>query len=130
MSLPFDGLNHDRKTALPALAVSIEVVTTVLLFMRIGSRFTAGHSTIGVDDVLIFLAWITGLGLTIAVLLGAFQDLNRQFTSNVLQALRSMVSIDMYGMFHWSNSPGADWFIALFLLCTHALIFYLDGLHC
>jgi TRAP-type C4-dicarboxylate transport system permease small subunit len=70
MSSPSDGLNHDRKTAMPALAVSIEVVTTVLLFMRISSRFTNGHSTIGVDDVLIVLAWITGLGLTIAVLLG------------------------------------------------------------
>jgi hypothetical protein len=69
MSLP-DGLSHDRKTAMPALAVSIEVVTTVLLWMRIGSRFTTAKSSLGLDDVLIFAAWITGVGLTVAVLLG------------------------------------------------------------
>jgi hypothetical protein len=69
MSFP-DGLNHDRKTAMPALAVSIEVVTTVLLWMRIGSRFTTAKSSLGVDDVLIFAAWLTGVGLTVAVLLG------------------------------------------------------------
>jgi len=65
-----DGLNHDRKTAMPALAVSIEVVTTVLLWMRIASRFTTAKSTLGLDDALIFAAWITGVGLTVALLLG------------------------------------------------------------
>jgi hypothetical protein len=68
--MSLDGLNHDRKTAMPALAVSIEVVTTVLLWMRIGSRFSTAHSTLGIDDILIVAAWITGLGLTVAVLLG------------------------------------------------------------
>ena len=72
MSLAVDGLSHDRKTAMPALAVSIEVVTSVLLWMRIGSRFTKTHNTLGVDDVLISAAWITGLGLTVAVLLGVY----------------------------------------------------------
>lgn len=68
--MSFDSLSHDRKTAMPALAVSIEVVTTVLLWMRVGSRFSTAHSTIGIDDILIFAAWVTGLGLTVAVLLG------------------------------------------------------------
>jgi hypothetical protein len=72
MSFQLDGLSHERMNSMPAVAVSIEAIATVLLWIRIGSRF-ATHTRIGFDDVLIIVAWILGVGLTVAVLLGELQ---------------------------------------------------------
>jgi hypothetical protein len=80
MSLQLDGLSHERKNSMPAIAVSIEVVTTVLLVIRIGSRFTT-RTRFGLDDALITAAWFLGIGLTVSVLLGEpsiFNPLNQE----------------------------------------------------
>ena len=97
---------------MPALAVSIEVVTSVLLWMRIGSRLTTTHNTLGVDDLLIFAAWITGLGLTVAVLLGMCSPnctIMIMFLTVAPKAPKSLASIVTSGTFHLNTTPKEDW---------------------
>jgi hypothetical protein len=62
----------ERRAWLPAYVISIQVVTTILLWIRIGGRLT-GKSTsgLGIDDVLIVIAWILGTTLAALAILGA-----------------------------------------------------------
>ncbi|KIW00067.1 uncharacterized protein PV09_08410 [Verruconis gallopava] len=64
-----DGLDHRQKHSMPAIAITIQVVTTALLWTRVASRF-ATRSQLGIDDAFIVIAWVLGIGLTIVVLLG------------------------------------------------------------
>jgi len=61
----------ERRTWLPAYAITIQVVTTVLLAIRIISRLNKLGGRPGMDDVFIVLAWILGLVLTILIVYGA-----------------------------------------------------------
>jgi hypothetical protein len=62
----------ERRAWLPAYVISIQVVTTILLLIRIGGRL-AGKlaSRLGIDDVLIVIAWILGTTLAALAILGA-----------------------------------------------------------
>jgi hypothetical protein len=61
----------ERRAWLPAYVISIQVVTTILLWIRIGGRL-AGKSTsgLGIDDFLIVIAWILGTTLAALAVLG------------------------------------------------------------
>jgi hypothetical protein len=65
-----NGLNHDVKTEMLPIAITIQVLTTLVLFLRIAFRFVTPKNTFGLDDALIFSGWLLGLGLTISVCLG------------------------------------------------------------
>lgn len=54
---------------MPAIAVTIEVVTTILLWVRVANRFVT-KSRLGFDDYLIIVAWFLGVLVTVTVLLG------------------------------------------------------------
>jgi hypothetical protein len=53
-----------KRTWMPAYAISIQVFTTVLLGVRLASRFKRHGGRPGMDDLFIVLAWLLGLLLT------------------------------------------------------------------
>jgi hypothetical protein len=63
-----DFSNKQERNWMPAYALTVQIVTTFLLWTRILNRFTT-RGQVGFDDVMIFLAWILGTALTILVLL-------------------------------------------------------------
>jgi peptidoglycan/LPS O-acetylase OafA/YrhL len=52
-----DTTKHERRTWMPAYALTIGVVTTLLLAVRLFSRVTRAGGRWGVDDVFITIAW-------------------------------------------------------------------------
>lgn len=54
---------------MPSFAIPIQVVTTLLLAIRLINRFTT-RGSFGLDDVLIAIAFILGSALTALVLVG------------------------------------------------------------
>jgi hypothetical protein len=54
-----------RRRWLPAYAITIEAVTTILLAIRLASRFKKLGGRPGFDDVFVFLGWAAGLAVTI-----------------------------------------------------------------
>jgi hypothetical protein len=72
-TVPLSGnLHPHRRTWMTPYAVTIEIVTTVLLGVRLGSRISTLGGRPGIDDVLITGGWLVGLGLTIIVIYGLF----------------------------------------------------------
>jgi hypothetical protein len=72
-NIPLSGnLHAHRRTWFTPFAVSLEIITTVLLGIRLGSRISKLGGRPGVDDVLITLGWLIGLGLTIVCIYGSF----------------------------------------------------------
>jgi hypothetical protein len=63
-----DGLDHTRRGWMPAYAITIQVITTLLLGIRLISRVKGVGGRVGIDDVLIFFAWLFGLGLTVLII--------------------------------------------------------------
>lgn len=59
-----DGLDHTYRRWLPAYSIVIEAVTTLLLTIRMISRINRIGGLPGMDDVLIFVAWIFGFAMT------------------------------------------------------------------
>jgi hypothetical protein len=53
---------------MPAYAITIQVITTLLLAIRLISRAKRVGGRVGIDDVLIFFAWLFGLGLTVLII--------------------------------------------------------------
>jgi hypothetical protein len=66
-----DMTSTQQRNWMPEYALTIQIITTFLLWTRIISRFMT-RGQVGFDDVLIFLAWILGTALTILVLLCKF----------------------------------------------------------
>lgn len=64
------GLSHEQRNWMPALVLPIQIVTTVLLWIRLIARFRRTGGQFGLDDVFIAVAWILGTGVSAAVLLG------------------------------------------------------------
>ena len=59
--------NPVRRTWMPPYAITIEVITTSLLAIRLASRFKHLGGRPGLDDVFVTTAWVLGIGMTIAV---------------------------------------------------------------
>lgn len=70
-TIPLSGnLHAHRRTWMTPYAVTIEILTTVLLGIRLGSRISKLGGRPGLDDILITAGWLIGLGLTITVIYG------------------------------------------------------------
>jgi hypothetical protein len=54
---------------MPAFVLPIQIVTSVLCWIRLLARFQQRGGHFGIDDVLVTLAWILGCGVSAAVLL-------------------------------------------------------------
>jgi hypothetical protein len=77
-TIPLSGnLHADRRTWFTPYAVVVEIITTVLLGIRLGSRISKLGGRPGIDDVLITGGWLIGLGLTIVTIYGSFFALSR-----------------------------------------------------
>jgi hypothetical protein len=63
-----DGISKQERNWMPEYALTVQIITTFLLWTRVLNRFTT-RGQVGFDDVLIFLAWVLGTALTILVLL-------------------------------------------------------------
>jgi hypothetical protein len=55
---------------MPEFAITIQVVTTTLVTIRLVSRLTKVGGEPGLDDLLIAIAWILGLALTVVIVWG------------------------------------------------------------
>jgi hypothetical protein len=62
-----NGLDHSRRGWMPEYAITIQVVTTLLLAIRLTSRINRIGASVGLDDVLILFAWLFGLALTVLI---------------------------------------------------------------
>jgi hypothetical protein len=51
-------------------AISIEIVTTLLLGIRLTSRISKFGGQLGLDDILILIAWTIGFGMTVFIIHG------------------------------------------------------------
>jgi hypothetical protein len=72
-TIPLSGnLHPHRRTWFTPYAVTIEILTTVLLGIRLGSRISKLGGRPGLDDILITFGWLVGLGLTIVSIYGLF----------------------------------------------------------
>lgn len=64
-----DGLSHDRRTWMPIYAITIEATTTILLIIRLVSRFSRVGSRLGLDDACITISWaIASANIVLTVL--------------------------------------------------------------
>ena len=63
-------LSHERRTWMPAYALSIQVLMTVLLGIRLVSRFQRMGGRLGLDDVFISIAWIIATAGIVLTTLG------------------------------------------------------------
>jgi hypothetical protein len=52
-----DYTNHEKRTWMPAYAITLEIVTTLLLSIRLLSRVNRTGGRLGLDDVFITIAW-------------------------------------------------------------------------
>ncbi|MFH7813322.1 hypothetical protein ACH0C8_15535, partial [Acetobacter lovaniensis] len=59
--------SHEVRHWMPAYAITIQVITTILLTIRLISRFTRTGGQVGLDDALITIAWVFGLAMTVLV---------------------------------------------------------------
>ena len=60
--------DHSERNWLPAYALTIQIIVTFLVWVRLISRFSTNGRP-GFDDVLIFLAWILGTAVTAVCIL-------------------------------------------------------------
>jgi hypothetical protein len=68
-SVTYNFNDHSQRNWMPSFAIPIQVLTTLLLGIRLLNRITT-RGLFGLDDILIVLAWILGTALTGLVLLG------------------------------------------------------------
>ena len=64
------GTSHEQRNWMIAFVLPIQIVTTLLLWIRLLSRFHRSGGQPGFDDVLVFVGWVLGTGLSATVLLG------------------------------------------------------------
>jgi hypothetical protein len=63
--------NGRRSWMLP-FGLTIEIISTLLLAIRLISRFKGLGGNPGLDDVLIVIGWLLGLGVTICCIYGIY----------------------------------------------------------
>jgi hypothetical protein len=54
-----------RREWMPPYAITVEVITTFLLIIRLVSRFNKLGGRPGLDDVFVTIGWLFGLAMTI-----------------------------------------------------------------
>jgi hypothetical protein len=74
---------------MPAYAIPLEVVTTMLITIRILSRFNRNGGRLGVDDIFVVLAWMTATTATGLVVWGTF--ILVRISPNPTKAKRSLL---------------------------------------
>jgi hypothetical protein len=77
--------SHESRPWMPEYGIIIQVVTTVLLAIRLISRFRRTGGQLGIDDLLITLGWLFGMAMTIIIILGTIASLLSSFTTNLRQ---------------------------------------------
>jgi hypothetical protein len=65
MSAAFDQVQ--KREWMPAYAISIQVVTSVLLGIRLVSRFNVLGGRLGLDDIFVVFGWVLAVAMTFAV---------------------------------------------------------------
>jgi hypothetical protein len=100
----------EERNWMPIYAITIQVVTTLLLSIRLLSRLRPGGLP-GLDDIFITIAWLLASALTAVVLLGSFIP----FTTSCqclpgAQESTDMDGIDIYGMSHHRIGLQDGWY--------------------
>jgi hypothetical protein len=60
-------LDHTKREWLPAYAITVQTITSLLVAVRLVSRLNRTAGRAGFDDVLILGAWLTGLAMTVLI---------------------------------------------------------------
>jgi hypothetical protein len=106
-----NGISHEQRNWMLAFVLPIQILTTLLLWIRLLSRFHRSGGQPGFDDALILIAWILGTGLSATVLLGMtflFRVSSSELT--VSQELISMDTIATYGTSLWIFGQKPHWY--------------------
>jgi hypothetical protein len=70
-SPPFPpNLPHDRRTWMPAYAIPLQVLTTILLGIRMLSRFSRSSGRLGLDDGFLIIGWVLSTAAGSLVIVG------------------------------------------------------------
>jgi hypothetical protein len=67
-------LPHNHRNWMGPYAITLEIVTTILLWVRLISRFST--KKLGVDDLFITIAWAVAIGHTVMLLVGEYSEGN------------------------------------------------------
>jgi hypothetical protein len=105
--------DHSERNWLPAYALTIQIIVTFLVWVRIISRFSI-NGRAGFDDVLIFLAWILGTAVTAACILCMCPSLALFCVQNYLtnyQLCTNMGSTSIYGVSQSRIGGKGDWYL-------------------
>lgn len=73
--------DYSERNWMPAYALTIQIIVTFLVWIRLISRFSP-NGRFGFDDVLIFLAWILGTLLTAVCILCMYAQQNHVIMAN------------------------------------------------
>jgi hypothetical protein len=105
--------DHSERNWLPAYALTIQIVVTFLVWVRLISRFSTNGRP-GFDDVLIFLAWILGTAVTAACILCESTPWASLWVYNELTGSQRSIALDSintYGVFRSKTGGKADWYV-------------------
>jgi hypothetical protein len=53
-----DSFPHNKRTWMPAYGITIASITTILLAIRLYSRFQGSSGKPGLDDLFLFIGWV------------------------------------------------------------------------
>lgn len=76
---------------MPAFVLPIQIVATILCWIRLIARFQRSGGQFGLDDVLIAIAWVLGTGVSVV---GVLSTINYRDTRN---ATDSYIGTYKYG---------------------------------
>ena len=115
-----DGISHEQRNWMIAFVLPIQIVATILLWIRLLSRFHRSGGQPGFDDVLLFVGWVLGTCLSATVLLGMaslFREPRSALTAS--QERTSMDTIATYGMSLWIFGQKPHWYYHLYAASDH-----------
>jgi hypothetical protein len=69
--------DHSKREWMPAYALTVETVTTLLVAVRLVSRLNRTAGRAGIDDILICGGWLTGLAMTVLIVMCMYRDVAR-----------------------------------------------------
>jgi hypothetical protein len=111
------GTSHEQRNWMIAFVLPIQIVTTLLVYIRLLSRFHRSGGQSGFDDVLIFVGWVLGTGLSATVLLGManlFRESRSELTMS--QERTSMDTIATYGTSLLIFGQRLHWYFHLYAI--------------
>jgi hypothetical protein len=73
----------ERHFYIPGIAITLEVISTILFAFRLFSRFSQTGGKAGVDDGFLIAGWAFGTALTISVIIGLLFLDARRTTANI-----------------------------------------------